>query len=589
MANPVKTIWTVTWEKGTPEARVLVSPDLLLEEEFSGFSATQKTEAGGYLEADDESYLAFGNTGRGAKFTVYKDHATPAAARDYIFEVEQSIPVRKQGTVTFEVAGGSTWTASGSVFKSWNTAPVRKVGKHRTAFNFELECGKISLGTPSGPDPIGLESSAVNLLRKSAMLNAGGTAAGYREGVAAWDNTGTGDDAVQATGGNQPKHLIGPALYLPGVQYNNFSSVTSQTQAEFGISWAGILPSYTPAARVCLASKWAASVNDCQWALFIETTGQITLSVSPNGTLGSATSWTSALPVGIRPNGFMALSVTRDATAVRFAIFPSLEWTNAIEFSPPIASSSIVMVATNQPLVIGSTNFGGNDLGEMRVQQVRFVPNLASNVIVVMDFSGRGESTGTSGIERRYAGTDPMAEMFGTSSYCARFDGTNDSLALPTPVPLNAVSGCSIFLICQVHRTTGTNDLVFLGSNDADPRILLRMEGGALKLIVRRLDAEAVATISTTVGIGAFFLSASIDYAAGKATLYTNRIPRAVGGLTSAGVTSATDSSETRIGAGQGGANAANLDLLACHIVERATDPIEHDALWQEIIAANNA
>lgn len=579
--------WEVTLDHDGPAPRVIAAIGQRITDELT-IPWKQTTEQSRRLRATAMKNFGRENVEGGLVIGAYHDHANDAAARNWAAQLQIALKQYsgRSMKVRVRIAGaGETYTISDVVVEE---APTKKViAKARTLTTWKLKGGEWTLGEPSGPDPIGLDDAPVNLSRRAGMLKTGGTAAGYQEGIAVWENAGTGDDADQATAGSQPKLMVGPALYLPGVQYNNFSSATSQTQPVFYIAWAGILPSYTPAARVCLASKWAGSVNDCQWALYIETTGQITLAVSPDRTPGSATSWTSTLPVGVKPHGFVALAVTRDDTAVRFAIYPTLEWTNPIEFSPPIVSAPITMLTTNQPLVIGSSDFGSQSLGEMRVQQVRFVPNYNTGGLLVMDFSGRRETTGTSGIERRYAGTDPMVEMIGTDNFCARFDGTNDSLTLPSAVKLNAVSGCSIFLFGQILRTIGTNDLIFLGSNDADPRILLRMEGGTLKLIVRRLDGEATALVSTAVGVGSYWISTSIDYAAGTATLYTNRVPRAVGSLTSAGLTSATDSSETRVGAGQGGSNPANLDVLALHIVERATDPFEHDAIWQQIQAEN--
>jgi hypothetical protein len=61
--------------------------------------------------------------------------------------------------------------------------------------------------------------------------------------------------------------------------------------------------------------------------------------------------------------------------------------------------------------------------------------------------------------------------------------------------------------------------------------------------------------------------------------------PKASGALTSAGATSATDSSETRIMAGQGGANPTAGDVHAVHVSETALGPLDHAALVATIRA----
>ena len=80
-------------------------------------------------------------------------------------------------------------------------------------------------------------------------------------------------------------------------------------------------------------------------------------------------------------------------------------------------------------------------------------------------------------------------------------------------------------------------------------------------------------------------ISANIDYAAGTAAIYLDGSPKASGALTSAGATSATDSSETRIMAGQGGANPTAGDVHAVHVSEASMGPLEHAALVAGIIA----
>jgi hypothetical protein len=281
--------------------------------------------------------------------------------------------------------------------------------------------------------------------------------------------------------------------------------------------------------------------------------------------------------------------VIRGAADIDFYLYPSLAWSNPVKFSPSITSAPVSVFGSTANLVIGSTDVGAADLGEMRVSQIKYIPTNGSPTNVLLsDWSGQGTNEGVSSAVRGTSGTNPMAELLYNGNNAARFDGTDDSLTFSPAMPLNAVSGVSIFIYGPIFRTTGDNDLVFLGSNDADPRILLRIDDGVVKLIARRLDAEATAEISASQITGNLYISASIDYAAGTMALYLNKEPKAVGALTSAGLTSATNSSETRFMAGQGGANPSAGDLYSVTIIDEATNPVDHAAMWASLISANS-
>lgn len=163
-------------------------------------------------------------------------------------------------------------------------------------------------------------------------------------------------------------------------------------------------------------------------------------------------------------------------------------------------------------------------------------------------------------------------------------------MALADPVPLNAVSGATLAWYGYLNRVTGVNDLIACAAPGGQIRAVLRVDGGDLKLLVRRLDGEATATITATAAVAAYYagaLGAVIDYAAGTATLYKGGAPLITGSLTSAGATSATDSTETRIMAGVAAANPAAGDVLAVAIGEAALDTFAYTdlllAMYQQL------
>jgi hypothetical protein len=588
MSKPVKTIWTVTYDLGGSDELELVNPSLLIEDELE-VGWRQTTEDADYVEADDSEGLDFGNTKRDFKLTVYRTHASPAAAREYCFAADLAIPRRAQKNLTVAITGGATYVYASCVFTSGRTVPRRGI-PNSTATTYELKCGALTLGTPAGPDPIGLGEAAASFSRTEGLLDAGGTAADHAEAAATWTNGGTAGDATQATSGNRPTVIRGSGLYLPGIAGNNYTlsdDASLEPGSNFSLRWDGILPDYTPAARVCLLGKWVTTGNQRSYAMFLETDGKVSLQVSTDGTAGTVTTWTSALPVGI-PNGeFVGIQVIKNGTALQFRIFPAHRtWTGALEFSPAQVISNLTPFNSTAALELGSTDGGTAGLMEGFVtgfQLIKAADHSTDSTTVLLDFLG-GSSVASSVPAFNRAGLAPLRRIYayglvnGEGSY-PRFDGTNDNMALATPVKLNAKAGATVIWLGTLNRVSGTNDLVFCGTNSTDPRVLLRVNGGDVQLLVRRLDGEATATITAAAAVAVYHtgsISAVVDYAGGTARIYVNGAAVASGALTSAGTTSATDSSETRIMAGQGGANPAAGDVRHVLILEEATSPFQH-------------
>jgi hypothetical protein len=333
-------------------------------------------------------------------------------------------------------------------------------------------------------------------------------------------------------------------------------------------------------------SKWISGAGGRSFALYLEPTGCVTLAISTDGS--ASTEWTSTLPVGIPPNEFVGIQVIKNLTTLQFLIYPDREWTSGIAFSPAQTISNLTAFTTSSPLVIGGIDTGTAALmtgNTHRIQMWTTAAWFAPSELLLIDFAGQQTSVAPPVLPTiGRSGTNPpriyysSGTRLGEGSY-PRFDGTDDSLALATPVPLNAVSGATVIWLGRLHRITGDNDLVYCGTVGTEPRVLLRVDDGDVVLLVRRLDGEATATITAAAAVADYHdgsISAVVNFSTGIGTIYVNGNPVASSALTSAGVTSATNSAETRIMAGQGGANPAAGDVRHVLILEEATSPFEH-------------
>jgi hypothetical protein len=594
MPAKLKTIWTATFDLGGANERILVTPSDFLESELE-LGGAQVTEDGDYIEADDSEPLAYGRTKRTIKITVHKSHASPEAAREYALEVDRTIPVNVTANLTLAISGGDTYVYSHAAFQSWTTTP-RRIGLHETATTYELKCGALSLGAPTGPTgptPVGLDAYPLSLAAKLELLTAAGGSAGHGAALATWGNQGTGDDATQATSGARPTVIAGTGTYHPGIA-GNYTEVLHTNGLNFGASfalrWDGTLPSYRPAARVCLLSKWHPTGNQRSYALYLEPSGALTLAMSTDGTSGGVVEFTSAAVVSVAGGTYVGLYVVKNATALDFYIYQDAGWTRGFQLGATQTITNYNPFDSTANFLIGATAGGTADLMEgftsMFQASVGTGGWFVDSTLLRLG-SGAGTAvanpspwSGWNAAVR--SGDKPLMEIGTAHRAQVRTDGVDDSMALADPVPLNAVSGATLAWLGFLNRVTGTNDLITCAAPGGVPRAVLRVDGGDLKLLVRRLDGESTATITATAAVAAYYagsLGAVIDYAAGTATLYKGGSPLVTGSLTSAGTTSATDSTETRIMAGIAAANPAAGDVLAVAIGEAALDTFAYTDL----------
>jgi len=436
------------------------------------------------------------------------------------------------------------------------------------------------------------------------------------EALATWLNQGAGSmDAVQATGANQPVAIARSVLtstyygglYLPGIA-GNYGSVPDNAildlSGDLCLAWQGKLDSYTPAAKTCLISKWTAAGDQRSFALFVNTDGTIELQLSTDGTAAGILTYTSTVPSGLAPRTLTTIAGVRVGSTIRFWLastsFPpagGLFSTEAIQLGAAITGVSTAVFNSTASLNIGATDDGTLNLMKgysMQVITRKTHNNTAASASTDFWLQFFNSASGSTTVADFYAAGNMTVNRTGVlpakivSGFRAQFDGTNDSMTLATPLQANGVSGVSLAWRGTLNRVTGDNDLIFCGTADGlNPRALLRVDDGDLKVMVRRLDAEATATITYAAGLTQYAhktLAASINYATGTAALYVDGVLVASGALTSAGTTSATNSGITRIMAGASAANPAAGDVGRLVIQQTALDIFEMAALHQALL-----
>jgi hypothetical protein len=570
----------------------------------------QVVEESRRLEAEAMEHFPRGNVSGSLVIGAYKDHADDATAREWVAELQATLSSDfTEGSTTLEVvvAGGNTYTVSGVALEDAPTVVVLTAAGARTLTTWKFKTGSWTLsGTGGGDDDaVGLEAALLNVSGASGMLDAGGAAAEHLEEVETWQNDGTGADAEGAAG-ELPVLLGKTGLYLPGTS-GNYVTLADEGNLDMTSSFAVRiecdLPSYRPAAAMCLASKWTEAGDQRSWRMMLTTTGTITLEISTDGTAGTITTHTSttALPLGLWEP--LRLGVSRSTTACSFILYPADRTAAGTLLGDSLTGlATLTPFNSTAPLNIGASEAGTANLLEGMVTrfdwwrttatisfdsivtgQLRFYETAISAATQVPYlFSSH---PGPASIGR--SGTDSARMVFAP---VLRFDGSDDSVAMATPAALNAVAGVTLAWMGTLNTVTGTQDLVFCANNATGIRVLLRANGSTVELHVRRTDAEAVAVVSYAAAFTAYLpkvVIAVVDYASGIATIYLDGVAKASGTLTSAGVTSATDSTETRLMAGQAGANPARGELNHALILDEATPFAEVADLYTDLWTAS--
>lgn len=594
--------WKITLDPDG-EALVLVDYGQRINGEFT-FGWKQVVDEGRRQSAEAMQHFPRGNVSGPLSFGVFKDHADDATAREWmaLLFIALSDFISASTTLKVEIQGGDIFTVSNVVLEEAPTQMVLTAAGARTLTTWKLRAGTWALSGTAGPDPVGLEGGLINALGSEGTLDAGGAAADHLEAVATWQNEGTGDDLTNATSGQRPVLLSRSGLYLPGAS-GNYAKIADTAALDMTSTWAlridAAVPSYRPGAVVCLASKWTEAGDQRSWRVRLHPDGTITLQISTDGTAGTITTHTSTTALPLAAWETLRLGVSRGATTLFFYLYSEDPDAAGTVFGDSLSGlATLTPFNSTAPLNIGASEAGTADLMSGMVHEFRWWRTTATIDVLTatgtiyfdradLSFANQvpyigGPLFGLASAER--SGTNSARMVFGPVLRC---DGTDDSLAMAAPAALNAVNGVTLAWFGTLNTVTGTQDLVFCANNGTGIRLLLRANGATVELHVRRTDAEAVAVVSYAAAFTAYLpklVIAVVDYASGIATIYLDGLLKASGTLTSAGVTSATNSTETRVMAGQGGANPARGEVNHVLLLGEATPFNEVAALNTTIL-----
>lgn len=596
MANKIKSRWTVTFDKGGANQLVLCSAGDFIANVLA-FGGEQVVEDGDYIEAENSEPLAFANVKRPQKLVIHKDHADRETALEWCAAQDAAIPIGLTAPLTVEIADGDSYVYDPCAIQRWNFVPLPG-GPHRTEATFELKCGALVLesggGPPVDPGP-GAQSALLYLAGSTGLLDAGGDDAEHREAIATWENLGTEDDVEQATAGERPLVIDADGLWLPGIA-GNYGRVTHNANFSYGTDFMFridvVLPTYRPAGAVCLMSQ-APVAGSYVFALYLEPTGLLTLYLSNTGAAWDYT-YQSTVPLPINANEYVGIQMVKAGATLTFYLHGEMDST----LPGMVLGAQVAITNVNPPnlgvnLEIGSATLGTANLLEGLVQLVAVWQTAVGGPSADSYITATWARKFTGGVQTDYGDTTDVTVMRSgvdpaslNTVPLARFDGTNDSMTPATALALNAVDGVTIVWKGVLNRVTGTQDLVFLATAGANPRVLLRLNGSGVDVLVRRLDAEATATTAHATGLtasGTTTLAVVVNFITGSVALYSGAgglTLLAVGATTSnGGPCDATDSSETRIMAGQAEANPAAGDVQGIVIDDRAYSLAELQAI----------
>jgi hypothetical protein len=562
-----------------------------------------------------------GNETHKLTFTLGGITAGPVEAFER--RLEQSIAApRDMADVLISFESGKSYRLKDCAVESWPSGQLESITK---------ETLNILGGELGDSEDIVIPVVAdLTLQAETDLRNAGGTFGPTTEKAASWISTTGSLQAVQATVANQPLAIrptssngsgvgIGaPAggLYLPGTAGNYVSAtamVDFQAGAIFSVVWDGALPSYTPAAKTCLVSKWTAAGNQRSYALSVNTDGTIELQISTDGTAAGILTYTSTVPTALPGGRFVGIVAQHGDTGITFWLLPGgfVGWnTGGV---PLLLLGAVVSTPTpgtpynsTAPLIIGGTDGGTANLLTGYTRTAVFLKDRLNTTTPPLVFPAyivafNTQATGSTSVPTALGGGPANLTVNRNGAVPARivkgnratFDGTDDTMAIGTPLSANAVTGLTLVWRGLLNRVAGLNDLLFVGTADGtQPRALLRVDGGDLKVLVRRLDAEATATITFAAGLTQYAnktLGATIDYVTGLAALYVDGALVATGALTSSGVSQAANSGATRLMAGIAGANPAAGDVCRIVAYQKPLDIFEMDAVHAAFLAYETA
>lgn len=303
------------------------------------------------------------------------------------------------------------------------------------------------------------DTSLVTASGHTATINTSGSPAAEILSVA------SADPAEQATAANQPvylPHTRDNYLHLPGVASNyasvpdaanldGFGDFTVQVDDMTTLDW-------TPAATVALLAKNDTSTNNRSWALLLDPSGRIGLSISPTGLPAGSYFSNVSITTVVSSGGTASIRASRSGATVTFEVDTGSGFT---QLGTTHAAFSNTLYNSAADLTVGAQNAGAASLPHCKMGGAR-VWNTAtpdtSDPVLDIDFRTVAHATSsftcTTGqtVTVHSTGDNP-AKVIATP--CVRFDGATDFLLGGFAA---AVVGARAFVVFDVLGSGGETD-----------------------------------------------------------------------------------------------------------------------------------
>lgn len=140
----VSSNWKITYDPtgGTP--LLLVDFGTKIAEEFE-LPWNQSVQESPRLRAASMKFFGRGNVQNGVTFSVYKDHADDAAARNWMLAHAIALPALVTKTLKIEVKNGSGYLLAEAVVRSASSRMVPKAPVARTLTRYEITGSGLSV------------------------------------------------------------------------------------------------------------------------------------------------------------------------------------------------------------------------------------------------------------------------------------------------------------------------------------------------------------------------------------------------------------------------------------------------------------
>jgi hypothetical protein len=400
---------------------------------------------------------------------------------------------------------------------------------------------------------------------------------------------------------NDPKFLSWDGnnyLYLSGVA-SNYGSVPDTAAfditGDIDIRVQVALDDWTPAAENVLISKWATAFQR-SYQLVVGTSGNLILTISPDGTSGAALNFTSSEATGIADGSVKWVRGTLDVdngasgkTATFYTSDNGTTWTQ-LGTTVVVAGTTAIFAGTSS-VELGS-NTSGTTTSTGKFYRAQILDGINGTIVFDMDGSiiSSGAETSffaktgqTITINRSTTGKKAAAVvyplwLFGTDDYMEVADNTLIDFA--------ATDSFTLVAICRQFTTFGTNDAILAkkaNTTNTTAGYLLGNDGTTAALGRMQIGDGAAGTDAVT---GASRVSGTLNTLAAVRNVSTDNTIVYLNGTAGTAVTDTTtatlaNAEVMRLGRLSGAGTEYNdMELVAAAVFRRALSATEITTIY---------